>query len=218
MRTILILLALTLSFSVYAEGEENESNSGMKVKITRQLESVAVMHQGSPITIMRNQDPANTINPGFIKTSRNCPPFCIQPMSAAPGVETIGELQVLDYLQRIANGDDSVLVIDSRSEDWVKRGTIPGSINLHFKKLSNNSEENIADILEDLFGVIRGDTLFNFKYAKTLVFFCNGVWCGQSPTNIKSLVKLGYPPHKLKYYRGGMQSWETLGLTTIKPE
>jgi rhodanese-related sulfurtransferase len=139
-------------------------------------------------------------------------------MTIAPGVETIGELQVLEYLERMAAGDDNILVIDSRSEAWVKRGTIPGSINLHFRKLSNNTEENVADILEDLFGVTRGDTLLDFTYARTLVLFCNGVWCGQSPTNIRSLVKLGYPPHKLKYFRGGMQSWETLGLTTVKPE
>ena len=61
------------------------------------------------------------------------------------------------------------------------------------------------------------DRLFSFKRAKTLVFFCNGPWCGQSPTNIRVLLKHGYPPHKLKYYRGGMQMWESLGLTTIKP-
>jgi hypothetical protein len=49
------------------------------------------------------------------------------------------------------------------------------------------------------------------------VLFCN-VWCGQSPNNIKSLLKIGCPAHKIKWYRGGMQHWATLGLTIIKPK
>jgi hypothetical protein len=27
----------------------------------------------------------------------------------------------------------------------------------------------------------------------------------------------GYPADKIKWYRGGMQSWEIVGLTTVKP-
>ncbi|MBD3816836.1 MAG: rhodanese-like domain-containing protein, partial [Halothiobacillus sp.] len=46
---------------------------------------------------------------------------------------------------------------------------------------------------------------------------CNGPWCGQSPTNIKELVSMGYPADKIYWYRGGMQSWSNLGLTTIQP-
>jgi len=42
------------------------------------------------------------------------------------------------------------------------------------------------------------------------------MWCGQSPTNIKDLLALGYPAHKIKWYRGGMQDWEILGLNTAK--
>jgi hypothetical protein len=43
------------------------------------------------------------------------------------------------------------------------------------------------------------------------------MWCGQSPSNIKTLLKFGYPAHKIKWYRGGMQSWSNLGLNTVKP-
>ena len=39
--------------------------------------------------IMRNQDNAATVNPAFAKTSRPCPPFCIQPMQLRPGIETV---------------------------------------------------------------------------------------------------------------------------------
>ena len=53
---------------------------------------------------------------------------------------------------------------------------------------------------------------------RTLVLFCNGMWCGQSPNNILNLLRFGYPAEKLKWYRGGMQDWEILGLTTIPGE
>jgi len=193
--------------------------SDERVKITRDLGSVEVVHEGKPVTVQRNQDAANTIHPKFQRTSRSCPPFCVQPMKIAEGVETIGELGMLDYLKRVSEGDDSVLVIDSRGPDWVKHGTIPGSINIHYKKLNRRSAEDdeIARLLEE-FGVERSGEFWNYRWAKTLVFFCNGMWCGQSPTNIKSLLRIGYPPSKLKWYRGGMQSWETLGLTTVQPD
>jgi hypothetical protein len=48
--------------------------------------------------------------------------------------------------------------------------------------------------------------------------FCNGMWCGQSPNNILNLLKFGYPADKIKWYRGGMQDWEILGLTTVPGE
>lgn len=192
-------------------------SADMKVKITPDLESVAVRHRGEELRVQRNQDTGNELSPLFQKTSRKCPPFCIQPMKIADGVETIDELQMLGYLKRVSAGDESVLVIDSRGEQWVRRGTIPGSINIHYKKLSLRAadEADIADILEGRFGAYRGTELWKFSGAKTLVLFCNGMWCGQSPSNIKALLRIGYPASKLKWYRGGMQDWENLGLGKV---
>lgn len=189
------------------------------VNIRPTVKSVDVQHQGRTVTISRHQNTKNTLNPKFQLTSRRCPPFCIQPIKLAEGVETIGEIQMLDYLRRFTTGDDSILVIDSRGRQWVEDGTIPGTVNIHYKKLSLRSarEEDIAEILEEQFGVERTREFWNFRNAKTLVLFCNGMWCGQAPTNIRSLLRIGYPPSKLKWYRGGMQSWEILGLTTVKP-
>jgi rhodanese-related sulfurtransferase len=192
----------------------------LAVKITRDLGSIVVTHAGKPVRIERNQDQDNTIHPVFQLTSRKCPPFCIQPMQMPDGVETIGELEMLDYLAKIENGNDNILVIDSRGPDWLQRGTIPGSVNIHYKRLSlrSASDQDIADILENQFGAERTGEFWDFRYAKTLVLFCNGPWCGQSPTNIRALLRIGYPPSKLKWYRGGMQAWETAGLTSIVPE
>ncbi len=191
------------------------------VGITKDMKSVTVQHSGKKVTIERNQNNANTVNPAFAKTSRPCPPFCIQPSTLAPGVETIAEVEMIDYIAKMSAGDDSILVVDSRTPDWVKKGTIPGAKNLPWTKLNparGADPISIMEIMEDEFGVTENEGLLNFSKAKTLVMFCNGMWCGQSPNNIKNLLAFGYPAHKIKWYRGGMQDWEILGLTTVPGE
>ena len=189
----------------------------LDVNIAADLATVEVVHDGQKVTIQRNQNQENTINPASAKTSRKCPPFSIQPGELAPGVKTIGELEVLDYLKK-ASGDKSILVIDSRTPDWVEKGTIPGAINIPWDKLNIGKSDplTVQDILEKHLGARFQDGFWDYSNAKTLVMFCNGPWCGQSPTNIKGLLKIGYPAHKIMWYRGGMQDWESLGLTTAK--
>jgi rhodanese-related sulfurtransferase len=204
-------IATGLAFSSVAFSAE--------VNITPDLESINVMHGGKSVTIMRNQNEKNTVNPAFAKTSRKCPPFCIQPAVVAPGVDTIAEVEVLDYLKRINNGDNTVLVIDSRTPDWAAKGTIPGSVNIPWTKLNPDKGANpisIGEILEESFNAKNMEGLWDFSGAKTLVMFCNGMWCGQSSNNIKNLLRFGYPANKIKWYRGGMQDWEILGLTVVK--
>ncbi len=191
------------------------------VKLTSGMASVDVMHNGKKTTISRNQDQNNNVNPAFAKTSRKCPPFCIQPATLAPGVETIGELEIIDYLKKMSDGDESILVIDSRTPDWVKKGTIPGSVNIPWTALNpaqGADPMSIGEILTDRFNVREQEGLWDFSNARTLVMFCNGMWCGQSPNNIMNLLRFGYPADKLKWYRGGIQDWEILGLTTVPGE
>jgi rhodanese-related sulfurtransferase len=206
----LMAAGLTLSANVGAADKP--------VGITPKMMDAEVTHNGKKVKISRNQNNKNTVNASFAKTSRPCPPFCIQPSALAPGVETIGELEVIDYLKKMAAGDDTVLVVDSRTPDWVKKGTIPGAVNIPWTKLNpakGADPISIGEIMQDQFNVSESEGLFNFDNAKTLVMFCNGMWCGQSPNNIKNLLKFGYPAHKIKWYRGGMQDWEILGLSTI---
>ena len=193
--------------------------SALDVNIASDLPSVDVMHGGQKVTIMRNQDQNNVISPDFAKTSRKCPPFCIQPGELATGVDTIGELELIQYLKKMSDGDKTILVVDSRTPDWVEKGTIPGAVNIPWDKLNIGKSDPITvqDILEGQLGVRNQDGFYMFDNAKTVVLFCNGPWCGQSPTNIKGLLKIGYPADKIKWYRGGMQDWEVLGLTTVKP-
>jgi rhodanese-related sulfurtransferase len=168
-----------------------------EVNITSEIESVTVRHGEAEVNIMRNQNQKNTVNPAFAKTSRKCPPFCIQPATLAPGVETIAEIEMLDYLKRMSEGDDSIVVIDSRTPAWVAKGTIPGAINIPWTSLNpakGADPISIGEILEGRFNARNLEGLWDFRDARVLVMFCNGMWCGQSP-----------------------QNWEILGLTTAKP-
>jgi rhodanese-related sulfurtransferase len=216
--TLLIVLASTLPGRVPAADN----------RISPTLESLDVVHNGQTVTIQRGHDRDATLPAMFQKTDRGCPPFCVQPIVAAPGVGTIGELEVLDYLRRISQGDDSILLVDSRTPDWVMRGTIPGAINIPWNRISADAagtfetpeqadafQQILSDEFDGRFDAEK-DT-WDFSNAKTLVLFCNGIWCGQSTDNIKTLLELGYPVHKLKWYRGGMQDWVSVGLTTVKP-
>jgi rhodanese-related sulfurtransferase len=191
----------------------------LSVKITEQLPYIEMPVGGNRVPVLRYQDPSHRIAPPYDKTNRPCPPYCVQPMQLAPGVETLGELEVLAVMQRIAAGETQVMLIDSRTKEWVDRGTIPGAVNIPYDRLdpAHATPAQIAELLQLEFGAANADGLWNFDGVKTLVFFCNGAWCGQSPTNIKALLGLGYPAHRLKWYRGGMQAWESLGLTTVAP-
>ena len=189
------------------------------VNITPNMPHVEAEHEGKTVRIQRVPDNRNRIDPNYALTSRPCPPFCIQPKRLAEGVETVGELEVLNYLRRVTGGDESVMVVDSRTPDWLARGMIPGAVNVPYTRLrlGRTDSEEIVSILSFDFGAESEDGLWDFRNAKTLVLYCNGPWCGQSPMSIRSLLILGYPPHKLKWYRGGMQAWKSFGLTVVTP-
>ncbi|NCA70730.1 MAG: rhodanese-like domain-containing protein [Sphingobacteriia bacterium] len=190
----------------------------LRVKLTESLSHLEIKHEGRSVLLMRHQDPDHGIVAPYDLTARDCPPFCIQPMQLAPGVETIGELELIQYLQRAQQGEP-VLIIDSRTGADIERGMIPGAVNIPYTKLdpAHADPAAVAELLELELGAMRDESLWNFSHAKTLVFYCNGPWCGQSPTNIRALLALGYPPDRIKWYRGGMQVWEQFGLTTVRP-
>jgi rhodanese-related sulfurtransferase len=175
--------------------------------------------------ITRNQDNKAKIHSAFTKTSRPCPPFCIQPTNpfAPAKVETVTELDMIYAARDIQSGDTSMMVIDARTPVWTtakRGGTIPSAVNIPFTKLNakavSKDPDAVIEILTSQFGVVdNGTGILSFKDAKTLYLFCNGLWCGQSPAAINALLSLGYPASKLKYYRSGMNAWHSLGLSTV---
>ncbi|MCF6271769.1 MAG: rhodanese-like domain-containing protein [Rhodobacteraceae bacterium] len=189
-----------------------------EVWITQELPFVEVEVGDDFFVIEREQDNAATVTASFAQTSRPCPPFCVQPMSVADGVETIGELELITFIEEDVQSGTGLL-IDARTSRWYVEGTIPGSISLPFN-LMTPSENNpfLKPVLIQLGGELQDDGSWSFTNAPKLALFCNGPWCGQSPRAIENLLLMGYPAEKLLYYRGGMQSWLMLGLTTIVPD
>ena len=193
MRLILSLFALLLAAPALAE----------PVNITPDVASVTVQTDAGPAEITRIQDPAHELSGEWARTSRPCPNFCIQPMSPAPGVTTIGELEMIAALQ-----DPEVIVTDSRVRADYLGGTIPGAVHLPYTE--------VADRLDVLGCEVDFDG-FDCTNARSVVLFCNGPWCGQSPTAIRRMIEAGFPAERISYYRGGMQVWRMLGLSVIVP-
>ncbi|WP_018867824.1 MULTISPECIES: rhodanese-like domain-containing protein [unclassified Thioalkalivibrio] len=208
-RGLLASLALLVASPTFAEVE---------VGITTDMAEFEVRHGDERVTVTRDQDTFATIDLDYAQIARPCPPFCIQPMSLGRGVETLGELEFIDYLRQTTERDD-LLIIDSRTPREYRRGTIPGAINIPWDRLhfaSGADPDDVRNVLSDRFDVVFDGDFYDFSHAKTLVLFCNGPWCGQSPTNIRTLTNLGYPAERIKWYRGGMQMWHAFGLTTVE--
>ena len=155
-------------------------------------------------TISRNQDEANMVTGEWARTSRPCPNFCIQPMTPAEGVTTIGELELIAMLQ-----DPAAMVIDSRVTSNFEGGAIPGAVNIPYTEAADRLDELGCEIDFDGF-ICEGEAV------KSVALYCNGPWCGQSPTAARRMIKAGFPAEKIAYYRGGMQVWRMLGLTVTE--
>jgi rhodanese-related sulfurtransferase len=112
----------------------------------------------------------------------------LQPLEAAPGVRTVGELELVQLVEQGA------VVVDSRTAGSFGGRTIPGSVNIPHTEILERSSQLDRDRLA--------------------ILFCNGPQCPQSPHSIRQLLDAGYPAEALAYYRGGMHDWVTLAMPT----
>jgi len=183
------------------------------VNITKDLKSIIIKDNDKDIKIERIQDTKHRLTSNFTKTSRECPPFCVQPMNIG-NTKTIGEIELLKYIKNMQNEDSNMLLIDARTRSWYKEGTIPSAINLPFTMVKKDSKY-LKKILK-LLGATKNNEKWNFDKVPTLIIFSNGIWDAQANKEINSLIDLGFPEDKILYYRGGMQSWNILGLTIKK--
>ncbi|MBU1667874.1 rhodanese-like domain-containing protein [bacterium] len=191
--------------------------SAVEVNIKEGLPHVDVDVNGKAVRIQRIQDTNHKLTNSYTKTSRPAPPFSIQPFHPIKDIETISELDVIDFIKNKLS-DNTGIVIDARMPKWHQAGTIPGSVNIPFSILSPNGGNPYIDQIFGLFGADKVEQNWNFKNAQTLLIFDNGPWCQQGVRAMQNLVKLGYPKSKILYYRGGMQYWQILGLSTIIPK
>jgi len=190
--------------------------NALEVNITEGLPYVNVEVNGKIIKIQRIQDTSHKLTNSYTKTSRPTPPFGIQPFQPIKGIETISELDVLDFIKEKLPKNQGILV-DARMPKWSRAGTIPGSTNIPFSVLTPSTKVSYGKIL-GLLGAKKEGNQWNFENAQSLLIFDNGPWCQQGVRAMKNLVKIGYPKSKILYYRGGMQYWQILGLTTIVPK
>ena len=95
--------------------------------------------------------------------------------------------------------------LPTETTEVITSNYVPDSI------LVNEHGAMIADLLSKK----HGDNLIFDADKKQWRAFCNGMWCGQSPASMASLLRFGYPADKIKWFRGGMQTWQILGLTTV---
>ena len=215
----------------------SQAAMALDVKLDAGRDYVETLHDGRVVKIQRIQDTSHAVIGSFARTSRKCPPFCIQPTHVAPGIATVSEIDIFDFLENEVVTGTGVL-IDARLPSWYKKGTIPGSVNIPFTVFEGEAgEQALGNALYQIgvrkrgesggftrmlesWGLLNGDLKtddWDFSQAKKIILWCNGPWCGQSPRAIRALLKLGYPADRLFYYRGGMQLWQILGLTTIEP-
>ncbi|APZ52373.1 rhodanese-like domain-containing protein [Salipiger abyssi] len=161
-------------------------------RITPDMAGFAVSLNGETLTVTREGDA--------------CPPACVQPMRAAPGIATIGELELLAFLEHSAAAGTGLL-IDARLPEGFASATLPGAVNVPAATLAADNPYR-SDLLAAL-GVQGGD----FSAAFDLVIFAAGPAAPEAPEALRSLRDAGYPAEKLSYYRGGVQGWTALGLS-----
>jgi hypothetical protein len=191
--------------------------SAIDVNIVEGLSHIDVDVDGKPVRIQRIQDTKHKLTNSYTKTSRPAPPFSIQPFQPIEGIETVSELDVLDFLKNKVTKDTGIL-LDARMPKWNKEGTIPASTNIPFSILASKANNQYIEKIFNLLGVEKDGEQWDFSNAQMLLVFDNGPWCQQGVHAMKNLLKLGYPKSKMLYYRGGMQYWQILGLTTIIPK
>ncbi|MCH2450051.1 MAG: rhodanese-like domain-containing protein [Gracilimonas sp.] len=114
----------------------------------------------------------------------------IQPIQAAEGVQTVSELEVIDHIEKERP------IVDVRVPGTRFGKSIPGSVSIPLNEFSDRLDE--------------------LDRSRPTIFFCNGPQCPQSQKAINYLLDKGYPADKLRYYRGGMHNWITLGLPVLK--
>lgn len=184
------------------------------VNLTDEVSSVITSDQGQKIKIIRIQDSAHKLTDDFSKTSRECPPYCIQPTQINENISNIGELELFQFIGNEVNAHDGILV-DTRLKSWFELESIPSAINISFSSIEKSSEKGIQKLFSILGAKDFTNGNWDFSNVKKLVIFDNGPWCAQAQYFVNALLKYNYPTSKILYYRSGLQGWKLMGLTTV---
>ncbi len=201
-------------------------------------DQIQVRHNGNTVTVARSLNLEQILRDRSVREVKHCPPYCIGPVQEDLGVNTTDELGVFHIMEMQLPCSTGALV-DVRTPDQYVAETIPGSLNLPYTSFHAQADSaELGTTLAQL-GVtscVRGDhtipgasaidasaeacksIALDFSRAKDLVIWCCGPLGSLSHLAITGLLKLGYPAHKIRHYRGGLQLWKVFGLTTVVAE
>lgn len=204
---------------------------------------VFVVHEGRSIRVERDVHDSfrarANIRGALIINAEACPPLCLLPMHLDVPVETWGELEIIDFMLSSMR-DRSGVLLDIRSKKTYDAITIPGSINYFIQDMQKDVGTDKFDRKLESFGARRHQGIsviqkikgmlglvdishmterWDFTDAQTLVVWNNSPLSNADVKAIKILLEAGYPADKLKWYRGGMASWQYWGFNTVsKPK
>jgi rhodanese-related sulfurtransferase len=166
---------------------------------------------GQEVNIVQSDRLDTTLLTSLYALPSGCTALCLAAPTAASGVQTAFEPEIVDFMtNEVANGNG--LIIDARLPQDRLTGLIPTSVNIPAKLISDENEL-LPDILVALGGSFQNGVL-NFDNAMPLIVYDSGPTTDDASTFITALIQQGYPADALRYYRGGMLVWATLGLTT----
>ena len=198
----------TMSSSILNKKEDDSSLivKQKNIKITKDLFSLNVMHNEHETLIQRVP----------MKGIDSCPPFCIEPLTIK-NVKTVAELETLEFIGKLKE-KKAHLMIDVRSHKVYKKETIPGATSLPLSMIKDKSpyQEEVLKLLGAKKLLTASEkSKWYFPDAQSLLIFGQSATSNEASTFIRKLMELGYPASKILYYRGGVLSWKSLGLTLI---
>lgn len=234
-----ILLALTPMTQAHADASGQKKTAPLKPGVPY----VFVVHNGRSIRVERDVFDSLkariNIRGVLLQQSDSCPPFCLQPMQFDIPVETVGEREIIDFMLHQLR-DNSGVLVDVRSRQEYDTATIPGSVNFFIQDIQKGSGDVKFDAMLESFGAKKRENVdsfthfmetiglkdgnmvtdtWDFSEAKELIVWTNSSINKISVDSIKLLYEAGYPASKLKWYRGGLASWQYWGFNTYsKPK
>lgn len=233
------ILALLVSLPLYAEGILSEVQKNGLTIVDSYGKTVTIHREKNPLCSNDNINPDGLFGGDFAgkKVADVCKKTFVtkvglmQPMHLGQEIETVGELEVLVHIKQAQKTPEAYALIDARTPPWFSQMTIPTSVNLPFNEINYEEDkdeddfktedeyEDYVDQYENMFEILnikQSKDGLDFSKAKSLILYCNGSWCSQSPNAIFKLINLGYPKDKLLWYRGGLQDWLIYDFTVTR--
>ena len=231
-----IVLALSLSFP--ATGFADASSKKNIAPLKPGMPYLFVVHNGRSIKVERDIDNSYRaridIRGTLIQTADTCPPFCLQPQQLDLPVETVGEAEIIDFMMDKLRSGQGTLV-DIRAKVSHDAATIPGSVHYFVQTIQKGlgdakfedmliafgakrrTDVSTLDKILESTGIKDSSMLtdsWDFTEAKELIIWTNSALEKASAIAIEELLATGYPAEKLKWYRGGLASWQYWGFNT----